>query len=150
MRIQRGFTYIEILTVLAVMSIVAAISLVTFSNLRSYQALRVAVQDVQTTFIDAQNLTLAAKEDMVYGIHIEEAQVVRFSGGTYSAADPDNVYVAFTPPVTATTSLTGGAIDIVFARLSGEADVSGTITLVDGNTNASSTLTVYNSGLIEL
>lgn len=147
---QRGFTLVEVLTSLAILVLVTALTALTFVNFRNTQALRVATQDVHTALIDARNATLAAKNDSAHGVHIEASQVVRFFGTSYSSTSPDNIYYEFETPVTATTTLTGGVIDITFARLTGEANTSGTIVLNELNTGIVATITIYASGLIEL
>ena len=143
-----GFTVVETLVALGIGLALVAVSLAAFGSFRDYFALRTAALDVHTALIDARTASLSARNDTVHGVHVESGQVVRFEGSTYSAGAATNRAYPFSYGVTAAFS--GGSSNIVFTRLSGRAQTSGTITLTEPRSGRTATVTVYDSGLIEL
>lgn len=144
-----GFTFIEILVVMAVISIVTVITAETFQNWSRAEVLKISAQEIHTALIDAQSKTIGSRGDTVYGVHIEDSMVVSFTGGTYNAGESTNITYVFDKAIVATSSLAGEVTEVVFSRLTSEADVEGTITVTHSITNASTTIQVYSSGLIE-
>lgn len=125
------------------------ISVLAVQNFAQHGRLRVATQDVRTLLIDARNDTLSSEGDTGYGVHIDETSVTLFAGPSYSSTSPTNTIVSFDGSVSATTSLSGGATDVTFKRLSGEASATGTVLLTDTQGGATKTVTIYESGLVE-
>lgn len=145
----KGFTFVEILMVLAIISILAAILVVSFQNINDHSTLRVSTQEVETALLSARNKTLASENDSVYGVHIDERRVIEFMGPTYSSTTPTTTAYAFMGPVTATSTLSSGGADIVFSRLTGYANATGTVTLLNTKSGATSSVVIHASGLIE-
>ena len=143
----RGFTFVEILVVVAIISVLAAITSDAFKNFHRSASLRVASQETYQALVDARNNTLASEGDSVHGVHIEPTKVVRFVGSSYSSTSPANVEYQFEGGVTAATSLTGGTSEIVFERLTGIPNASGNITFSQGS--ASRGIVVQAKWLIE-
>lgn len=146
---QKGLTFVEALVVMAIIAILAVFVVSVFQNMNTTSALRVSTQEVYTSLLEARNNTLASNDDTIFGVHIEEEEMILFTGATYSSTSPSSTVYALLRGVTATSSLTGGAIDIVFQRLTGFPSATGTITLFSETQNASTTLTIYGSGLVE-
>lgn len=147
---QRGFTTAEILVVIAIAVMLMGVSIAAFSSFRSYFLLRTAVQDVQTAFLDARSRTLASLDDTIHGVHLESKKIVRFEGSTYSSSTPTNVVYLFPDQVTASTTLVGGGFEVMFTRLTGETQASGTIIMTEPRSGASTTIRVTSSGFIEI
>lgn len=146
----RGFTAVEILVVLGILAIFASMSASTFMSIRNTQSLKVASQDVWLALRSARSVTLASENDTVYGVRIEITRAIRFQGSTYVAGASTNVVYDFSNGVTATTSLSGGTQNIVFTRLTGDAQATGTISLVEPHSGATSSVVVRQSGLIDI
>lgn len=145
---SKGFTLMEVLVVLGVMAVLLGVSMLSFSSLRDYFLLRTAVQDVQTTILNARSATLASNGDSVHGVHIEATKVVSFRGSTYIASSSSNIEYVF--PSTVTASSAGIGDDIIFTRLTGRTQASGTITLTESRSGASTTLWVTQAGILEI
>lgn len=146
---QRGFTFVELLVAIALIAVLVVFSATVVANLTQASALRTAVSDTKAAIVDARADTLAAEADTFHSVRIAEDHIVSYLGGTYDPDAAGNVVVHFPRAVRATTSLTDAVTDIAFSRLTGDASATGTITLFERDSGASTTLTIYRSGLIE-
>lgn len=140
-----GFTLIEVLIVIGVLAIIGSIALGAFSRFRGGSQIDAAVRSVLGTLRSAQSKTLASESDTAYGVHFQADRIVLFRGPTYEPSAVTNEAVIFQAPIQLTTvSLTGGATDVLFGRITGTTSVSGTLTLSDGT--RSRTITLELSG----
>lgn len=147
----KGFTIVEILVAIGIALTIAALTVAVFANFRNYLALRTAVSDIQTALIDARMATLSSQGDTVHGVRIATSSVTRFVGSTYSAGASTNLVFPFSYGVTASFAATpAGSADVVFTRLTGAAQTSGTITVTEPRSGRTATIMIYSSGLIEL
>ena len=144
-----GFTVIEMLVVFAVIGALALVSVQTFINMRNIQTLKVSTQDVWLALRSARDATFSAENDHAYGVHIESTRVTRFIAPTYASTTVSNTVYSLSDNVTATSTLTGGVQDVVFSRLSGNASATGTITLTQTISGATSSIRVSN-GIIDI
>jgi len=146
-----GFSLIEIIVAIAMLLIVAGITLYSFSSLNDTNALEVSVAGAVSNLSEARSKTLASIGSNQYGVHIDSDETVLFVGSTYSSTDPNNVTVSLNKVVEiANISLNGGGSDIVFDRLTGQTSEHGSfIVRLKDNTNASSTITIFQTGIIE-
>jgi prepilin-type N-terminal cleavage/methylation domain-containing protein len=125
-----GFSILELLIVVAVLGFVSTLTIVSLSSLTRANVLDSAAGDIISALSEARSRTLTSEGDTVHGIHFSTNAITRFTGGTYSAVDPTNVVLSLPPSVTlSSTALTGGAVDVVFARLTGVASATGTVTI---------------------
>ncbi len=145
----RGFTFVEIVIVIAVLFILAAISVVSFRNLLLSASYRVAVQEVYTQLTDARNDTLASENDTVYGVHFERGSTTYFIGDTFVEGTASNVVYEFEGGTYATSSFITNDVNVIFKRLSGLPTATGTILIIKSDGSATSTIEVHDSGLIE-
>ena len=77
-------------------------------------------------------------------------QIIIFRGTTYDAGTSTNIVEQVLPLAEiSSTSLNGGGNDIVFERLTGETDNYGTVFISIPGTTVSSTITIYETGLVE-
>lgn len=143
-----GFSFIEVLVVVAIIGVLAALGVLGFRNFVYSQSLQTATQDLYTTLSDARSATLASEYGAQFGVYIEPNRITRFRGSTYSSASPFNQVIDFRG-ITVTHSLSGGAT-ILFEKQTGRTTNSGTITLTNQTTLASQTVTLYSSGIISV
>ncbi len=124
---KRGFTLIEILVVIGIVSVISSIVAVSLFNYRDRAALRVETGRVVALINETREQSVAGRGGVVHGLHFEESKVVRFSGQTYVADAIGNEPLELSSLVDiGSISLTGGASDVVFSRLSGKSDKTGT------------------------
>jgi len=149
---NNGFTLPEILFTIAILGIVITIVTFSFSGLNSQQALDKSADLVSSILDEARTLTLSSSSDSQYGVYLEASQVVLFRGDTYSSSDPANVTTAINPLVgIRDIIIAGGGASIVFNRLTGETDNTGTmeVYLLASSTNFH-TITINATGIVEL
>lgn len=147
---QRGFTVVEIFIVVFILVIIVTLSSSAFLRFNKRQELNATVADVRSVLEEARALTLASKNNLTYGVHFESDEITRFSGSTYAPSSPDNKMTKIPSRIIATTSLTGGGQDVLFEKLTGKTNNSGTVVLLfASDPSASTTITIYATGIVE-
>src|SRR3989344_466159 len=148
---MRGVTMLEILITLSIIVIVATMLINVFSDFRAAGELDEAQANVVGILKDARSRTLSSKNDMVYGVHFTETQVVLFLGSSYGAGVSTNEPYSIPRTVRISSiALTGGASDTVFTRLQGTTTASGTITLQSKRDTAKTkTVTILSTGNVQ-
>jgi len=142
-----GFALIELLVVSVILGALALIGAAGFRNVVEQGRLESATHGLYTALTDARSAALAAEHGAPYGVQIEPERVVLFRGGEYDPLDPRNRSVEFSG-ITATAALDDGSSAVVFEKRTGRTAGSGTITLLQEATQASTTLTVHPSGVV--
>ncbi len=145
---QKGFTLIEIVVVLAIMVIIISIGALGLRNYAQYQRFEQEVALMRATFFDTRTDARSAVNDEAHGVKFIGNTVVQFSGDTYVAGDPSNETVTFNA-ITITPVLTAGADEIVFSKLSGIPDVTGSVTLSGVHYVGSSDIEISAAGVIQ-
>lgn len=147
---RAGFTFIEVLVVIAILLILVAVSVATFKNLGTSSTHRIATQEVLSALSEARNRSIASENDTTYGVYFATSSVTIFAGSVYSQSDPNNILINFTGGVHATSSLSNNSTEVVFQRLSGFPTATGTVHVMRGDNMATNTITIHNSGLVEI
>lgn len=146
----RGFTVLEVVISLAIVVVLATVIVSVFSAFNRAQSLDGATEVVVSLVQEARTLTLASREGMVYGIHFATTSVTLFAGSVYTeGASENDVYELSDAIEISAITLSGGGSDVVFERLSGKTDESGTVTLsAVADPNRSRTITIDPTGLV--
>lgn len=146
---KSGFTYIELIVVLAILALLIGIFMSTFITFRKNQALIMDTDTVVGLLRQARNQTLTSKNSASYGVHFTAPKVTIFTGPTYSAGATDNQDFALSSTDTILTiSLAGGGSDVVFNRLTGETSQNGTVVISSPGIPETKTVTIYKTGLV--
>ena len=128
--LKRGYTLIEIAIVIVIMMFILGIILSAFITVGPNKALDGDTQTVKATLEEARELTLSAKGDTQYGVHLETNHVMLFKGAVYSPSDPTNEVVGLNNKVNISAiTLQGGGSEVIFDRLTGATQEPGTTTL---------------------
>lgn len=146
---SRGFSLLELLLVLAILAILAAVILPQFSKFRRSSTLNTDTMNVVTLINRARLLSVSAKNDTRYGVHLEAGQIVLFEGATYTAGASTNEVFVLSDGVTFSgTTINGGGSEILFEKITGDTNNNATTTMsiVGGDTNV--TLVVNPSGVV--
>lgn len=148
---NKGFTLIEVLIVVAIAVILFSVAVTPFFGLNSRQALLKESSNVVAILEHSRSMTLSSKGGEPHGVHLESDRVVLFTGDAYVLDDPDNISIRLNSLVSiSNVSLTGGATDVVFELQTGETNVSGSVTLslVASSTQAK-TININSTGIID-
>jgi len=146
---RQGYTLMEIMVVIGILAAISFIVFAFFNDYRKVQGIRQDSELVESLLYKARNNTLSSKGAYEYGVHFASSSVVMFQGNTYIPAASTNQAFSLTSGVTVSSlSLSGGAVDIVFSKLSGEPSRAGTITLTS-TSGSVKVITVYATGLIQ-
>lgn len=147
---KRGFSAIELIIVLSIFGILAVIILSGLVNFRKHHALARDTELVVELLNQARNQTISSKNLTQYGVHFASTTVTVFTGGTFSAGATDNQnYPLNSTDTVLSLSITGGGVNVVFARLTGETSQSGTIVVSSPGLSETKTVTIYKTGVIE-
>lgn len=147
---KAGFTLIELLISIAVIAVVAVLVVSGFSSFRESAQLSEAQSGILGVLRDARSKTLSSEKNTQYGVHFETSRAVLFSGSSYNAGSASNEPYILPPNTRISLINLGGPIDVVFARLSGSASVSGIITIESiSNTSKTKTIAILSSGAVE-
>lgn len=146
---MKGFTFVEILVVIAIAAVLFAIIASGFSGLRRGSDLSLAVDDSISFLQEARTKTLSSESASVYGVHFETSQFVSFAGDTYNPSSGTNkVRILPVSIEISVVSLQGGGSDVVFRRLTGETSSYGTVTFRQtGNPSITKTTQILSTGL---
>lgn len=126
---MRGFTIMELLAVIAIAIVLFAIIVSGFSGLRKSSDLTLAIDEAISFLQEARAKTLSSENGSVYGVHFETSRFALFVGDTYNPADSSNkVHILPSTVEIGAWSLSGGRDDVIFKRLTGETNNSGTVT----------------------
>lgn len=143
---KKGITIIEALVIISIIGILVAIVISQFAKTRENQVLKSGVQDILSSINKARTQTLSSLDSSEYGIHFQSDQVIIFKGKVFSAGAGDNESIILTTPASISAiSLTGGASDVYFNRLSGSPSKTGTVTI--STTSFNKIITISATGI---
>jgi Tfp pilus assembly protein FimT len=147
--LNKGVTVLEALVVVSILAILLAFVLPSFKTTRDRELLKSVSSDVVSSLDKARSQTLSSLNSSEYGVHFETDKLVIFKGTTYSSSDVNNQIISIVSPASISSiSLTGGAVDVYFNRLSGAPNKTGTITVnVSG---ISKNITISATGTISM
>ncbi len=145
----RGFTIIETLIAFAVIAIIATLGITHIGALNERKALSLEAEKVLSLLGRARAETLAGRDGLAYGVHLEATKAVLFSGTIYSVGATGNEEQTLNSAVKiAAIALADGGSEVRFKKLTGATGGSGTVTLalVSGG-SSTAVITVAATGL---
>lgn len=146
----KGFTVVELLVVVAITAMIAAIVIASLNNFRERQVPKNSIGEIAGLLERARSLTLASKDETVYGVHLLTNGAYLFKGTIFSSSSVDNIFVPLDALVATRSTLVGGGSKIVFDRLTGKTSQYGTIDIyLVSSTTQKRTITVHQTGIIE-
>lgn len=145
-RTHAGFTVIELLVVMAILAIIATFTGTAFLEYGSRQQFRTVVVEVSSLLKETRQRTVAAETSSYFGVEVGSSSLTVYEGAYIVGAAENQVY-SF-PGVQFQPSLTNATTTIVFTRLTGMPNATGTIVLLHERTNATTTITLSESGLV--
>jgi type II secretory pathway pseudopilin PulG len=144
----KGFTMVELLISFAIMVLLFAITVGAYKNYTKHQALKRDAETVASILRNARSLTLTGKGGVAYGVHLASSTVTLFTAPTYATSTATNQVTELNSGITLDTDV-GGNPDVVFSRLTGEANLSATLNIYMRSAVSSTTIRVYRTGVVE-
>jgi type II secretory pathway pseudopilin PulG len=145
---ESAFTLVEILVSIAILIIILAMTISGFRNFARFQQYDQAVSDVLFTLNQARLSARSAVGDESHGVKLAPNSITRFVGGTYNAADPDNIVSRY-DLVTISYVLNTAGDEILFEKLTGLPSATGTIMVTRTGYPQSTTIEVSSAGVIQ-
>ena len=145
---KNGFTLLELIIVMAILGM---ITLFTFSAFTDYKDIQVAegtVVEINSLIKETRQKTISAETSSQFGIHFATTSLVVFEGSTYNPGNTANHTYNFSN-TNIDIQLSNGGDDIIFSRLTGVANSTGTIAIGHTRLNSTTTLIMQATGLIE-
>lgn len=148
---KRGFTLIEILTVLVITIIITSLFVSAYLSFKRRTDLVTSAQNILSILNLAQSKTLASEGGVSYGVHLETNQYTFFQGVVYSSGDPNNKVFILPSGVTINSiSLTPSGSEVIFARLTGRSLQIGTFSLLESVSSATQIINIESSGQMSI
>ena len=148
---RRGFSLIELIIVISIATILTSISITTFFSVSEQQSLEKDVNYAIALVEKARLQTVNAKNNSQFGVRFASSSITVFQGSTYTAGSPTNTIFTLSPKVEISSILlSGGAQSTVFELITGKSNATGTVSFRLKTQNASSTIVVYKTGLVEI
>lgn len=127
MRFKTGFALLETLIVLFILTLLALATYFTFSSFKNKQILNSGVEVLLSVLHDARTRTIASRSNTQYGVNFQSDRLVLFQGASYPGVTVNEVLLDKDLMIS-NINFAGGA-SVVFKRLSGATDNTGTVTL---------------------
>lgn len=132
----KGFTFIEVVIVVALVVIISATALISLSGYRTSQNLKLAANEIFSVIKDVQNRSITQQDGKQWGLRFTNAtsgtqSYETFSGASYATSAVDRLYslarnVKFGEPGPSST------VDVVFSAISGKLSANKIISLISG------------------
>jgi prepilin-type N-terminal cleavage/methylation domain-containing protein len=143
-----GFTIVELIVVMAIISIIAGLTFFGFTNYAHYQHYDQAVGSTKAAIIDARVRARSSETVNGLGIKVLTDSIVVFQGTSYNALASTNRTTDITGAVL-TSAFSNGIDEIVFNNLTGLPNATGTILIESTEFNASTTVEITATGVIQ-
>jgi Tfp pilus assembly major pilin PilA len=123
----------ELIIVIAILAILSAIVTYSFHTVRIKKQLEVTIDSISFKLEEAKTNALAGKNGSNFGVEFDTDSYTYFTGTTYNSSSPNNVLTTIPENLEITTNLGGGATAVVFSRMTGVPQTTGTITVTNIN-----------------
>lgn len=124
-----GFTLLELLIAVSIITLLGAASLVSFINSRRIRELDSSGQNVLSILRLAQSRALAGEENDVWGVRLELARFILFRGPAFAGSPSAEIHQLPAAIEIANIALAGGGQEIIFQKITGRTEQSGTFEL---------------------
>lgn len=126
---KNGFTIIEILLAISIIVILGGIGFASLIASRNVRDLTTSSQNTLSVLRLAQSRTLAGENDSAWGVRLVSNQITLFQGDTFAGSPLTKVYALPDSMQITNIALTGGGSDVIFKRVTGQTDQTGTFLL---------------------
>lgn len=138
----QGFTLLELLLSVAIIAALAGVSLPVYRTLLSKNDLDISAVTTAQSLRRAQILSQAVDGDMTWGVKVQSGSIVIFKGANFAARDT-TFDETFSMPSTIGVA---GTTEIVFAKMTGLPQSTGTVSLT--SETDTKTVTINGKGTV--
>ena len=145
----RGYSYVQMLMVIALLAILAAVSSPYYLSWQQRQQVRSTSSMLLADLRYAQSRAMQREQDATWGMIVEDSskQYVLFRGSTYAPTDSYNQTISYPDSIVVSASPSS---QVVFAGLTGVPDNATTLTITSTSLpSASNTITINAEGVVE-
>jgi len=148
---KKAFSLIEVLVVLAIVAIITGIVFSNFGESRSKNVLDKTTQSIAAFIEETRALSLSARDGYKYGVRFATSTLVRFRGDTYiSGAQSNKIYDFDDSVLISTTSLANSGYDLIFDKLKGIPNTSGTLYITQNGITDVKKIYINANGVVEV
>lgn len=115
----RGFSFIELMVVIAVVALLATVAVVSLSAMQERLLLNSARSNVAFHLEEMRAKAVAGSGGVSHGVNFSRDRYVQFQGGSYSAIDSQNSVHVIDDRLEIVTDIIGNSKSIVFDRITG-------------------------------
>jgi type II secretory pathway pseudopilin PulG len=156
LRNESGFSFIEVIIVIAIIIMLVAMASTSFTPVRSKTSLDTVIVSLLAELKSQQIKAMTGDTERTgvnsdYGVYFENDRYVIFRGSAYSPSDPSNFAITIGEPIEFSTIALPSS-SVVFTQKQG--DISGfsasnnSITLTDTSTGNQKTIFLNKHGVI--
>lgn len=145
---KNGFTLLELIIVLSILGIITLFIFSAFTDYKDTQVAEATVVEINSLIKETRQKTISAETSSQFGLHFATSSLTVFEGAVYSASNVTNRIYNFSN-TNIDTELSSGGNDIIFSRLTGVTNATGTIAVGHSRLNSTTTLIMQTTGLIE-
>lgn len=140
---KRGFTLVEVLLSISIITVLVGLSLPVYASFHNRNDLDLTAQTIAEALRRGQTYSRGSSGDSQWGVHVSSASAVLFKGTSYASRDVSYDETVIIPASMAPSGLT----DVLFSRLSGYPNTTGSITLTS-NTTDTRTISINAKGMV--
>ena len=141
---SKGFTLVEMLLVIGIAITIGALAMPVAVNFYVSQGLDETTRDIVETLRRARSQAITQYNDSAFGVRFEWGSYILFQGSSYASRtqSEDETFTFITG------TGTSGITEVVFAKLTGKPNSTGTLTVATGN--KSQNISINVQGKIEI
>ena len=146
---NKGFTALELVVSVAIIMVVSAGALISFINSRNLRDLATSGQNILSLLRQAQARSLAGENNSPWGVHFDQTQAVLYQGPVYAGSATTETHRLPARIEIININLAGGGGEVLFKKLDGTTDQSGTIEVrVQESASQTLPITINPSGKV--
>ncbi|MFC1757008.1 Tfp pilus assembly protein FimT/FimU [Patescibacteria group bacterium] len=127
---NKGFSVVELLIGIAVVLVLFGVISSAFLRFRDTQALNSTSEQIISLLDESRLKTISSKNSSQHGVRFESDKIIRFEGEVFLESDSSNEELIISESVEIVNiTLIGGGDDLVFQKLSGNTNQSGSLTI---------------------
>ena len=139
---RKGFTTTELVIVITIIAIISIVSVYQYTSSREKHGINKDASAIVSLIQNAREMSKASKDDSNYGIIFSSTTVSVF------ANTDDNIISVYNTDNLSLLNLSNNSNKVIFSKISGRPNATGTITY--SSSNFSKTITIYQTGLVEI